>query len=84
VATHYKKQRSKKSVWLWISACIVLGIACAYIFIQNADAPSGKNGEISTFEACVAAGNRVQESYPEVCVTEDNKQFINPKQRVEP
>ena len=33
--------------------------------------------EITSFEECGAAGNPIQESYPEVCVTKDGKRFVH-------
>lgn len=39
---------------------------------------------ISNFEQCKAdKDSKVQESYPEVCVTKDGKSFTNPNQKVE-
>ncbi len=39
----------------------------------------------TNYSECVAAsGSRIQESYPEVCVTEDGERFTNPDQKVEP
>lgn len=35
---------------------------------------------VNSFAKCVAAGNKIQESYPEVCVTEDGQSFPNPDQ----
>lgn len=33
---------------------------------------------ITTFDECVAAGNEVQDSHPQVCVTKSGKQFTQP------
>ncbi len=35
-----------------------------------------------SYKACVDAGNPVQESYPETCVTKDGKRFTNPAAQV--
>ena len=38
----------------------------------------------TNFKECVAtSGSRIQESYPEVCVTEDGERFTNPDQKIE-
>lgn len=34
----------------------------------------------TSFEECKSAGNPIQESYPERCVTPDGKSFTNPEQ----
>jgi hypothetical protein len=36
---------------------------------------------VNSFTQCVDAGNPVQESYPEVCVTSTGERFTNPEQR---
>ncbi|HYH74821.1 MAG TPA: hypothetical protein VD735_02560 [Candidatus Saccharimonadales bacterium] len=38
---------------------------------------------INSFAACAKAGNPVQESYPEVCVTKDGKRFTNTNQHIQ-
>lgn len=35
---------------------------------------------VSSFDECKAAGNPIQYSYPEVCLTKDGKRFVNPNQ----
>ncbi len=38
----------------------------------------------TSFSECKAAsGSRIQESYPEVCVTEDGERFVNPDQKAQ-
>lgn len=38
------------------------------------------HANIKTFEQCVQAGNPVQITYPEVCLTKDGKRLVNPAQ----
>lgn len=40
-----------------------------------------QKANVNSFTECKAAGNPVQESYPEVCVTKEGKRFTNPEQR---
>ena len=40
--------------------------------------PAQRANDVNSFGECVSAGNPVQESYPEVCVTGDGKRFVNP------
>ncbi len=60
-----------------ITFLVVLGAAFWYMYTNSS------KKEITTFEQCVAAGNPVQESYPEVCATEDGQSFPNPMQILE-
>jgi hypothetical protein len=39
--------------------------------------PIQSEASIDSFEACVRAGNPIQESYPEVCLTKSGKRFVN-------
>lgn len=68
-----------------ISAIIILTaivlVGGLFILARSVFAPS--NRAIHTFEECKKAGNKVQESYPEVCVTDDGQSFVNPSQVVE-
>ena len=50
---------------------------------NNASDSSTKSAPITSFAECVAAGNPVQESYPERCVTSDGTAFTNPEQQLE-
>ncbi len=59
-----------------ITFLVVVGAAFWYMYTNSKQ-------EITTFEQCVAAGNPVQESYPEVCATEDGQSFPNPTQILE-
>lgn len=56
---------------------LVLGAGFWYL-MQEKD-----NLNITNFRQCVAAGNPVQESYPEVCTTNDGRSFANPAQDVD-
>lgn len=62
-----------------VAALFVLGA----FFMQNFN--TSQVITPTNFKECVAAsGSRVQESYPEVCVTEDGERFTNPDQKVQP
>lgn len=39
-----------------------------------------KQPSINSFDECAQAGNPIQESFPEVCVTKDGKRFTKPSQ----
>lgn len=56
---------------------LVLGVGFWYL-MQEKDSLN-----ITNFRQCVAAGNPVQESYPEVCVTQDGRSFANPAQDID-
>ena len=43
--------------------------------------PLQKEASIKSFDGCVQAGNVIQETYPEVCLTKNGKRFVNPKQQ---
>lgn len=65
---------------LAIVTAIAVGAVSAWLFSHK---PSSNDPAITSFEACVAAGNPVQLSYPEVCATPDGKRFSNPEHQVE-
>lgn len=74
-------RRDKKKVlrarWLILLGALV---AIALIVWLAWVRPMQRESDIDSFDQCVAAGNPVQESYPEVCLTKDGKRFVNPKQ----
>jgi hypothetical protein len=73
--TDPKSQKDLKlsKIFLAILACIgILFIVWAAWF-----RPDDKSS-VDSFDECIAAGNPVQESYPEVCVTPDGQRFPNP------
>ncbi len=60
-----------------LSAIIILAIGLAVLARSMSD-----SGKIMTFEDCVnAPDSRLQESYPEVCVSKDGQRFVNPNQQ---
>lgn len=75
--TRREKKKLMRARWL-VLLLSVLGVAgvvwLAWI------RPIQQESNIDSFEKCVSAGNPIQESYPEVCLTRDGKRFVNPKQ----
>lgn len=63
---------------LGIIAAAVLGLG-AVVWLAWVR-PIQKMADISSFATCKAAGNQIQETYPEVCLTSDGKRFANPDQ----
>lgn len=75
--TRREKQQLFRVRWLILAGCLIgVGLIVWMVWIR----PAQSQSNIKTFEACVRAGNPVQESYPEVCLTKDGKRFVNPEQ----
>lgn len=74
--TRREKKRLLRSKGLLVLLAL-LGLAAVgwLVWIRSV-----QQSRIDSFEACVRAGNPIQESYPEVCLTKDGKRFVNPKQ----
>lgn len=74
-------------------ACVVvlfIGLSGAIALMRTSDTDkndaynrSMSDGTINSFEECAAAGNPVQESYPERCVTPEGKAFVNTKAKTD-
>ena len=63
--------------WTTLLKMIVLVVVVvAGIFIVARQLRSTED----SFEGCKKAGNPIQESYPEVCVDQAGKRYINPDQ----
>jgi hypothetical protein len=45
--------------------------------------PDAKNGAINSFKECAAAGNPIQDSYPQTCVAKNGQRFTNPAQNIQ-
>lgn len=77
-----KKEAGFGIIEIIIILCIVAAAAFAgwYIWNENRKSSIESGGSINSFEECTKAGNPVQLSYPEVCVTKDGKRFTNPAQ----
>ena len=73
---------NKKIIYVIIisTLLIVAAIYLAWLVTSNISTNQNNNGEITNFAECEAAGNRVQESYPARCITEDGRSFIQPIQ----
>lgn len=75
-----RRERKKllRSKWLiLLLALLGIGLIVWLAWIR----PMQQGSNVHSFEECAAAGYPVQESYPEVCVTDDGKRFVNPKQQ---
>lgn len=74
--------REKKELALSKFLLIGLGLVGLGVVIWLAWArPAYKAAKVNSFADCKAAGYPIQESYPEVCVGSDGKQFTNPDQQ---
>lgn len=74
--------RREKKKLLHARWFIIFGVVCAAGFIVWLAwiRPIQRESQINSFETCVKAGNPVQMSYPEVCLTKNGKRFVNSKQ----
>lgn len=60
-----------------LAVIVVLLIGTAFLAKSMSD-----SGHVLTYEDCTKqSGSRIQESYPEVCVSKDGKRFTNPDQK---
>lgn len=73
--TRREKTRLLRSKWL-IGGVTVLGLG---VIVWLAWVRPMQHAAITSFAACAAAGNPIQKSYPEFCLTKDGKRFVNPK-----
>jgi len=72
-----EKRKLLRAKWLIIFlAVLVAGLIVWLAWIR----PMQNESNFRSFEECAAAGNPVQQTYPEVCLTKDGKRFVNPKQ----
>jgi hypothetical protein len=71
------KKKLLRARWLFVLGFVVaLAAVIWFVWVR----PIENEATINSFEKCVAAGNQIQTSYPEVCLAKDGKRFINPKQ----
>jgi hypothetical protein len=61
-----------KKLIFYIVGVIILVIIIWFAFANKIIAPQK---EITNFDECATAGNAIQESYPERCITKDGKSF---------
>jgi|GEM_PF-1215932 len=74
-----RKQKKKIAyVKLVIIVAAVLGL-CLVVWGAWVR-PAQKAADISSFGECREAGNQIQETYPEVCLTPQGRRFVNPEQ----
>ncbi len=68
-----------------ILACVLilcLIFLSVFLLTYTRGDSTNESSDINSFEQCAAAGNPIQESYPERCVTKDGKSFTNPAQQL--
>lgn len=75
--TRREKKKLFRARWLILLGTMILVALVIWLAWVR---PMQRESAISSFEECVAAGNPIQESYPEVCLTKNGKRFVNPKQ----
>lgn len=69
-----RKKLALSKIILIVLAIVSLAVVVWFGWIL----PERGNDNVRSFDACVSGNNRVEESYPEVCVTDDGKRFVNP------
>ncbi len=72
-----KKQLFRARWFIMFGILFVLAGLIWFIWIR----PQQQEASVKSFEACVRAGNPVQETYPEICLTKNGKRFVNTKQQ---
>jgi hypothetical protein len=76
--------KEKRDLKLSEIVLVTLGGVCLLVVVWLAWLrPGAESGLASSFADCVKAGNPVQTSYPEVCVTPEGQRFSNPEQSVQ-
>jgi hypothetical protein len=78
----YKLNRRDKKK-LALGRLVVIGLSIVGLIVVVWFAwirPIQHSTSIDSFEKCRDAGNAIQESYPEVCLTKEGKRFVNPRQ----
>lgn len=76
-----RSQDGSAHVIIIVVLVLALMGALSWIFWQNFS--KDKDTQPTSYKECVKATNsKIQESYPEVCVTKEGKRFTNPSQKV--
>ncbi len=73
------KELALSKVLIIILAVIGLALVVWLAWIR----PSQRAANVHDFDSCAAAGNAIQESYPEVCVAPTGQRFVNPDQQAD-
>lgn len=73
-----EKKKLSRMRWLIVLVALVLVVLGVWLVWIR---PMQRGSGVRSYAECVAAGNPVQESYPEVCLTRDGKRFVNPAQQ---
>lgn len=74
--------KEKRELAISEIALVALGLVGLAVVIWLAWLRPEHKAKVTSYAACVSAGNPVQESYPEVCVAKDGTRFVNPEQKV--
>lgn len=74
-----RRELAFSKLFLIVLAVIGLGLVVYFAWIR----PGGQPQSVNSFAECRDAGYPIQESYPEVCVTEKGERFVNPDQKVQ-
>jgi hypothetical protein len=74
--------KEKKELAISEIILIALGIIGLAVVMWLAWFGPASHKTVNSYQTCVANGNRVQESYPSVCVTKSGQRFVNPKEKV--
>ena len=73
-----EKKKLLQSRWVIVAVAVLcVGSVVWLAWVR----PLQKEAGVSSFDGCVKAGNAIQETYPEVCLTKDGKRFVNPAQQ---
>ncbi len=73
-----EKKKLLRAKWLILFLVVMgVGLIVWLAWIR----PMQQGSSVKSFDECAAAGYPIQESYPEVCATDDGKRFVNPKQQ---
>lgn len=72
-----EKKKLLRSKWVIVLLTVIAASVVVWLAWIR---PLQNESRVSSFDDCVAKGNPVQETYPEVCLTRDGKRFVNPKQ----
>ncbi len=77
IAEHQHTTPRTKRILAVILSIMLVGGAATLVWLLWVHPAKGQ-ANVNSFDACVAAGNPVQQSYPEVCITKDGHHFTGP------
>jgi hypothetical protein len=74
-----RKERKELALSKWLLIALAI-IGLIFVVWLGWIRPAQREASITSFALCQTAGNAIQESYPEVCLTKDGRRFVNPAQ----